>query len=289
MSHEPFEPRPRFAVGAVVAVIALVAAGVGFFAGWRMATPEPGQAVPVAAGTPAPAAGGEEPADIADSVIVADEDLAAAIASIDGWPPDRIAPSECGAIDDRLERACNDAGLDGVCDMLRGAVVVLAQRPPIASGELYEHENVIANTFHLFRVLGRERTDRFRELADERNARLEPLAVSLYRWAASREMCGEGDERNVTLARMDDYAVWMLSTLGGQAYLHRRSPAVEGLATFFALVTVDRAIREGREPYGFDPRPFLPRCEALIRGTDPAFRDAYLDVLTRFRQRWGGL
>ncbi|RMF74566.1 MAG: hypothetical protein D6738_06000 [Acidobacteria bacterium] len=288
MSLEPVESRPSPGLIAGVAAVVVGAAVIGFFVGrWSVGRPqEPARGVTSPAASEEPA---EEQAPSPGTIVVADERVAAAIRELDAFPPDRLTDEACGEIDAMLDEACGDAGIGERCGELRAAAVALAQHPPVASGELFDQENVIANTFHLFRVLGRDRLEQFGELLDRRGLELEPVGAALYRWVASREACGEGAERNVTLERLDDYAVWSLSSLGGQAYLRRRSPAVEGLATFYALVTVDRAIREGREPYGLDPRRFLPRCEALIRGAEPAYRDAYVEVLTRFRHRWGGL
>ena len=170
--------------------------------------------------------------------------------------------------------------------MLKQVSEELATRPPDISSELKSHSVMLANVFHAFRVLGRKRLGLLRNtLEGERNL-AEPLAFALYRWLASRETCAPTGSNPVRFAALYNYAGFFFNTLGGQAYLRRRTPRVESLVCFYALQVVDRSVERGRNPHGLDPRPEIGRCLALVRSQDLLFADRYADELGRMARRW---
>jgi hypothetical protein len=84
-----------------------------------------------------------------------------------------------------------------------------------------------------------------------------------------------------------DYATWLLRTIGGQAYLRRRAPRYEALATFYALVVLDASVERGYDPAGVDLRKDLARAIDLIGGRDDlVFRDRYVAILRDMEARW---
>lgn len=208
------------------------------------------------------------------------------------WREPLDEPHDCDAVERDLEAFCAvlDAGPHGLdgrrsCDVITEAVVALAAQPPRASAELRRHADVLRNVHHAFRVLGRERLGELRRLAGDR-ALVEPGALALYRWIRSRERC---DGPDVASTVMYDYASFAFTTLGGQAYLRRRAPAVEALACFWALHALDRSIAEGHNPNGVDPRFEIDRCSQLVATQPLLFRDRYAERLADMSDRWGDL
>ena len=268
----------------VIAVLVVLAALVGWWVGrgGSAAKPEP---TPEGVETAQPPA--SEAARTGERLVVpVDPQWQAALDETLSWGRGEPAEASCPAIESQLDALCAESGAP--CGLAKSAAIALARRPPTASGELYKHETVLANTFHLFRTLGRRDVVRLRDASRQADVELELHAMAFYRWLASRETCGEGDERALTLSVLNDYAVYGLSTLGGQAYLRRQSPDAEGLATFYALLTVDRAIQAGKDEHGLDPRPFVERAEELLDDEDLALRDEYQSALDGFKTRWGG-
>lgn len=162
----------------------------------------------------------------------------------------------------------------------------LAGKPPFPSGELSDPKRFLANVFHLSRVLGKKRTLELKATLTGRREELEPLAAAYFQWLITRESAADPAEREITLPVLYDYASYLLESFGGRAYLQRRSPRQEALATFYAVMVVDRAAQAGISSHGTDPRPHLARCRQLLETQDLTYRRQYLAALDRLASRW---
>lgn len=186
----------------------------------------------------------------------------------------------------RMDRELNRP--EGEAETLFGeALRALAARPPVPSGELSSYESVLGNTFHLFRALGRNRLAAVLAYSGQGDRLLEPFAAAGYSYLVSRERCRDASEARLSLAQLAGYGTFLMDTLGGQAYLHRRTPRQEALITLYALLIADEAIEKGADPHGFDPRPHLARCRTLIETQDLVYRERYRALLDRLASRWG--
>jgi len=286
----------------VLTILLVVAIVVTWLALWQW------HAIRRAVGGPAAAEAGAAPppvdAGAADAAISEPKPTPAEAAWADAlgapprWPGELDQPIDCESAEAELARVCRalDAAAPfdevstpgGSCAVLRDAAEALARRPPDVASELASYPTLLANAFHLFRVVGRERMSLLRRALDTRPELIEPAALAGYRWALTRADCARSGSTPIRLEPMYDYAVFLFRTLGGQAYLRRRDPAVEALASFYALLIVDRADREGANPLGVDPRRDVERTRRLIAGSDLVFRDRYLDALDGVAARWAG-
>ena len=188
----------------------------------------------------------------------------------------------CGALDDRPRLRV--AGEGSPCAFLQNVVRDLAARPPDPSAELRSRDATLQNVFHLFRVLGAERMALLAALVEEERELAEPAALVLYRWWISREACD--DEATVGRAALYDYAGFAFNSIGGQAYLRRRTPRVEAIACFYALHALDVVIAAGHNPHGIDLSPEIERCADLVTTQPLVFSDRYREVLDGMAQRW---
>jgi hypothetical protein len=209
------------------------------------------------------------------------------------WPENLSSPGNCDDVRQDLARIC--AAFDarapalrqhgGACAMIEQLGQELVAAPPDLSSELRSYDTLLQNVFHLFRVAGRERMQAARRaLAQEELA--EPAALALYRWAISHERCSASRSLTVRGDALYAYAGFLFNTLGGQAYLRRRSPRIEALACFYGLQVLEHAIRSGHNPQGLDPRPEIPRCRALVASQDLVFSDRYVAELDAMARRW---
>lgn len=288
-------------IAAVAALVIIVGAGLFFLFGERASTPEP--VTPETASEPGKTADGEitpppgaptEPPSEPAPDLPRSERWAQIIDELPEWPrePDerlcRIAEEDLLSLIRGNGPSPGGEDLESFADRdsLVAMAIDLARQPPVASGELADPEALLANAFHVYRVLGKKRTIAVAELIAERNDDLEPLAAAAYRWLLSRPACGAGVEREITLRALYDYATFLLETFGGRSYLHRRMPREEALATLYSLMIVDRAREEGLSPHGTDPRPALARCRALIEEQPLAYREEYLQILDGIDSRW---
>ncbi|MCP3987083.1 MAG: hypothetical protein GY723_22070 [bacterium] len=224
----------------------------------------------------------------------ADRRWAELIGAAPQWPEDLSNP-DCEQVAVAMESIC--ATLDtrpylhaslpdgGACDLFREAAARLAARPPRSSAEMRDFDALLGNVFHLFRALGKERTQLFVSILQQEGAQVEALALAAYQWAITRQSC-EGGPDALTPEVMTDYAGFLFNTMGGQAYLRRRMPQVEALTCFYGLELLDTAAREGRSRQGIDPRPEIPRCRALLASSPLLFSDRYTARLDEMALRW---
>lgn len=214
------------------------------------------------------------------------------------WPTDFADPKDCEAVMERLEAMCRK--LDersyvkswqlpgGVFGLLKETADVLESRTPPVDGILSNIDRIRANLVHLFRVLGRKRLVRLVELIREEPEFAEPFALNAYQWLRMGERCEDPRPSPPGLDEQYEYAVFSLSTPGGHAYLRRRAPRLEALASFYALLVVDAAIQRDHNPHGIDPRKEIARLKELMEGQRLVFQAEYLRILGELEARWKG-
>jgi hypothetical protein len=209
------------------------------------------------------------------------------------WPEPLSEPASCEEVRADLARICvaldvrtpelRDHG--GACTLIEQLGAELAASPPDLAPELRDYDTLVKNVFHLFRIAGRERMQVMRRALSEEDL-VEPAALALYRWAVSHERCTRGDGPKLRKAVLYAYAGFAFNTLGGQAYLRRRSPRVESLACFYGLSALDGVIRAGHNPEGLDPRREIPRCRELAASQPLVFSERYTAELDAMARRW---
>ena len=212
------------------------------------------------------------------------------------WPDDLTNPQSCEEVEADLARICavldqrdyvREAALaGGSCGLIRVVAEEFAANPPNIASELESYETILSNVFHLFRLAGRERIDLLRRIQWEEHDLAEPAAMALYRWAVSRERCARSGSTTLKPEPLYSYAGFFFTTMGGQAYLRRRAPRVEALASLYGLLIVDRAQQSGLNPAGIDPRPEIERTRAMIEAEPLVFREHYLLILDQMAERW---
>ena len=211
------------------------------------------------------------------------------------WPEDLSQPVDCAEIEADLTRICGAlagtdadgplAGLGEPCAALRTAAEELGARPPDVRSELLSHGQMIENVFHLFRTLGRERVSALGRVLWEDQELAEPAGFVLARWLMSRAACAGSGRTSLTRDALYDWSAYFLTTLGGQAYMRRRTPRTEGLVSLWSLVMLDQAQREHHDPAGVDLRPGIERTRALLAREPLVFREHYLALLDGMAER----
>jgi hypothetical protein len=212
------------------------------------------------------------------------------------WPDDLTAVASCEEAEADLIRICAvldsrqtlaAAGIPGgACGLLSEVADALADRPPVLSSELKSYQSIVSNVFHLFRSLGRERLALLRGIVNDEPELAEPAAMAIYRWLVSRESCARSGTSKIRMPVLYDYAGFLFQTMGGQALLRRRTPDTEALVSFYALLILDRADRDGHNPHGVDPRQEIERARALLARGPWVFGERYDSMLGEMAKRW---
>ena len=76
------------------------------------------------------------------------------------------------------------------------------------------------------------------------------------------------------------YAGYLINSIGGRAYLFRRSPAFRLLVSYYCLLIVHEADKTGKNSYGIDIYPQVQMLrEEMSYYNDFLFQKTYLDKL----------
>ena len=103
-----------------------------------------------------------------------------------------------------------------------------------------------------------------------------------YRWAMAGDRCPDNLGLRPPFEVLYKYAGFLLNTIGGRAYLLRRSPPLRLVLTYYCLLIVHEADKRGKNNYGIDPFPFLLLLrEEISHYPDLEFQSEYLQTLER--------
>jgi hypothetical protein len=157
-----------------------------------------------------------------------------------------------------------------------------SERLPVPAGEGTDPKILIKNLYHFFRVLGREDLKLIRRvLANERDS-MEYILAMLYRWITLDDRCPDPEGLRPSRAVRYHYAGFFLNTTGGRAYLYRRTQGLRLLASFYCLLIVHDADKNGQNLYGLDVVPYIaPLKEEIGRFSEFDFKREYLEELNR--------
>jgi len=174
---------------------------------------------------------------------------------------------------------------DGVYGLLTVAAQDLATDRPVVTGELHRLDLLLANVSHLYLTLGRTRLEQIQTLVHLEPDLVEPLGLQLFRWLQVRQRCSSPRDRAPGFQAQYDYASFLLTTLGGQAYLRRRPARLEALGGFYALLILDQSMSNHHNPYGLMLDGELQRYGQMLGGQDLVFTDRYRRLLEEIRRR----
>ncbi len=157
----------------------------------------------------------------------------------------------------------------------------LSSNPPIPAGEGMDLKYMYRNIFHFFRLLNRDDLYLIRETISHEIDSMEMNLGLFYRWLTVEGPLLKSEGLRPSLDVRYQYAGFFLNTIGGRAYLFRRSLGLRLLVSYYCLLIIHEADKEGRNTYGIDVLPTLLAVKSEI-GNYPDFRyrDEYIRKLT---------
>jgi hypothetical protein len=156
----------------------------------------------------------------------------------------------------------------------------LSAKLPIPAGEGVDSALLNENIFYLFRVLEKKDLRLIREIVANESDSLEMNLDIFFRWVSLGDRCPDPEGVRPSKEVLYHYAGFFLNTIGGRAYLFRRPLGLRLLGTYYSLLIVHEADKEGRNLYGIDPFPYLgPLVKEIQIYPDFRFREAYLAKL----------
>ena len=153
----------------------------------------------------------------------------------------------------------------------------LSSNPPIPAGEGMDLKYMYRNIFHFFRLLNRNDLYLIRETISHETDSMELNLDLFYRWLTVEGPSPESEGLRPSPDVRYQYAGFFLNTIGGRAYLFRRSVRLRLLISYYCILIIHEADKEGRNTYGIDVLPTLLAVKSEI-GNYPGFRyrDEYL-------------
>lgn len=155
----------------------------------------------------------------------------------------------------------------------------LAATPPIVTGETADPYKLKLNQEHFLRVIGKDNIGLLLDILANETELMESTAEMLFDWI-NKGIEIRNPEIRMTQKDLYEYSAFFLTTLSGRAYLWRRDSKTRILATYYAVLVVDRANRDMTNRYNVDIRPAASRLmDDLVNYRNLSYRGLYIKKL----------
>jgi hypothetical protein len=156
----------------------------------------------------------------------------------------------------------------------------LADRPPVPAGEGLEPAVMTRNIYHLYRVLDDREIHLAKDVIEHEGDTLELNLDILYQWLTLGGRCPDPQGLRPSQTVLYRYAGFFMNTIGGRAYLFRRATWLRLLLSYYAVLILHEADREGINRYGIDVLPMAQKVrDEVARYGGYHFQGAYLERL----------
>ncbi len=164
----------------------------------------------------------------------------------------------------------------------------IVDNPPIVTGETDDLFNVLQNTAHFFRIVGKKDIDLLKTILDKEKNSFEDIAAQFYKATATPEKFTAHFGITIPPNAIYDYAGFFLTTMGGRLYLFRRDAQTRIVATYYSIRIIDNSNDQGENSRGID---ILPAITLLISelengGASLKMREDYLDILYILKDKY---
>lgn len=160
----------------------------------------------------------------------------------------------------------------------------LEKNRPVLVGETKDLYALIKNITYFFRVLGNKDLKALKSILQNESEIMEQTAGMFYSW-----IC-ESENKRIDIPSQDityDYAAFFLNTIAGQSYLFRRDSKIRLLVSYYAVLILDKADRDGRNSLGIDVRPHIISLISEIENYRLFVNEKnYLENLRALKQRY---
>lgn len=158
-------------------------------------------------------------------------------------------------------------------------------RTPIPAGEGIDPKFMIGNIYHFYRSLDKKELRLIREVLINERDTMELNLDLFYRWVTSGERCPKSDIRRPSAEVLYRYAGFFLNTVGGRAYLFRRTPSIRLIISYYSVLIVYEADKQGKNNYGIDIFPLLPTLiDEMERADHLQLQDEYIHRLSEIER-----
>ncbi len=166
---------------------------------------------------------------------------------------------------------------------------VLINNPPVITRETDDYFTLLKNTAHFFRVLGKDNIFFLKGILDREKDSFERILKIFYSLTDHPEFLKREYSLTIPKDNLYDYAGFFLNTIGGRLYLFRRDSASRMTVSFYAVLIIDKANRQGYSRLGIDLRPAIDSLieEMENAGNKLKLKEEYLDTLFDLKEFYG--
>lgn len=163
----------------------------------------------------------------------------------------------------------------------------LGDNPPVVSRETDDLFTILKNTAHFFRIIGKDNILALKGILANEKSQFEIVLSHFYKLTQSENCLNEKLRLNLSKDVLYDYAGFFLNTMGGRLYLFRRDSVSRLTVSYYSILLIEQANRQGRNTHGLDIRPavelLIPEIENS--GTQLRLKDIYLEKLYELENR----
>ena len=159
-------------------------------------------------------------------------------------------------------------------------IQVLSSNPPVPAGEGFEHNMIIKNIYHFYRVLGLKDLNMIRLILKNEADSMEINLASFYKWLMSCDECKHKEVQPPTLDVVYKYAGFLVNSIGGKAYLFRRETRLRLLINYYCIILLHEIDKRKMNTFGIDIIPYLePLADEIDNYQSLYFRREYAGKL----------
>jgi hypothetical protein len=165
---------------------------------------------------------------------------------------------------------------------------VLINNPPSITRETDDYFTLLKNTAHFFRVLGKDNILILKGILDREKDSFERILKTFYALTDHPELLKTQFSLSIPPDNLYDYAGFFLNTIGGRLYLFRRDSTSRMTVSYYAVMIIDKANRQGNSRLGIDLRPAIDLLIEEIEntGTKLKLKEEYLDTLYDLKENY---
>lgn len=166
-------------------------------------------------------------------------------------------------------------------DRFRNLLGILSSHLPIPAGEGDSVNMLLGNIYYFSRILTKTDIGMMKDIMHHEAETLEPSLHLFYQWLMAAERCPDPEALRPAREILYHYSGFFINTIGGRAYLFRRAPGVRLLMTYYCLLILHDADKNGKNSYGIDIFPEVTQAlKEISLYPDFQFQEDYLYRLT---------
>lgn len=170
----------------------------------------------------------------------------------------------------------------------RNLIVKLSQNPPVITRETDDLFTILKNTAHFFRIIGKNNIQLIKGILDQEKDSIEGILADYYAISNDPECLKKNMGIELPEKALYNYAGFFLNTMGGRLYLFRRDSFSRLPVSYYSILIIDQANRQGKNSDGIDIRPSITALISEIENTGNRLKlkDTYLDTLYELKERY---